>query len=496
VLLALTATLAIVIQDHTALRAAPNASATELTTLWQGDVVELRGERAGYLKVYNYRRERGGFLQQQQVRSIGASADDAPELLAILRFLADTPGQEALGISYGAAYLKAVSAPALSSEALDAIGRMSERLADQASGHGTRAEVAAHLEVVEQFGIHMHSFERAARMQVCYEGELFRRVLMMPTASAEARAHAALAVTRPDCIDPSLGPLLRAAQQQACAELLDAVPQAGLTALSKSRLHARRAVVWAALTYQAARSGNPAASMAQRALGELLAVHAEDLGEDLRGEYSDATVRVAAVRFAALAPRPTIGPLTLAATPGAPGETCLTLQARSGRAPLLRRCTYGIAWLASAQWFAQGRALALAVQPLESWRELWVFHEGEDGWTVDVLDPGLEEPEAGYVDFAGFVPGTRRVLVAREVQERGRVVRRFEELRLSDLLLVKQASRPELLIDFGRWQDPGWRRDTLAMRRASVSPEPLPHWGADAGQLAARAAGLRNRSAW
>jgi hypothetical protein len=28
---------------------------------------------------------------------------------------------------------------------------------------------------------------------------------------------------------------------------------------------------------------------------------------------------------------------------------------------------------------------------------------------------------------------------------------------------VKQASSPELLADFGRWQDVAWRRDTLAL---------------------------------
>ena len=38
-----------------------------------------------------------------------------------------------------------------------------------------------------------------------------------------------------------------------------------------------------------------------------------------------------------------------------------------------------------------------------------------------------------------------------------------EELRLDDLALVRQASSPELLRDFGRWQDVAWRRDTLAL---------------------------------
>ena len=121
VILALAATLAIVVQDHTPLRAAPSSSATELTALWQGDVLEVRGERAGYLKVYNYRRERGGYLRSEAVRPVGLTEADAPELLAVLRFLRESPGSEALGISYGAAYLKAVPARALTAEPFDAI---------------------------------------------------------------------------------------------------------------------------------------------------------------------------------------------------------------------------------------------------------------------------------------------------------------------------------------------------------------------------------------
>ena len=209
-ILALAATLAIVVQDHTPLRSAPRAGAAEMTALWQGDVVEIRGERAEYLKVYDYRRERGGYLSREAVRPVGLTEADAPELLAVLRFLRESPGTEALGISYGAAYLKAVPTRALTAEPFDAIARMAERLADAASGNAYHlTNVAAHLEVVEQFGIRMRSFERNGRMQVCYDGELFRRVLSLARASAEERAHAALGLTRPDCIDPNLGPLLR-----------------------------------------------------------------------------------------------------------------------------------------------------------------------------------------------------------------------------------------------------------------------------------------------
>src|SRR5215469_6532742 len=464
-LLAAAAALAIVVQDHTPLRAAPHARATELTTLWQGEVLEVRDEHAGYLKVYDYRRERGGYVRGEAVRAIGITESDAPGLLAVLRFLRDSAGSEALGISYGAAYLKAAPAAALTAEPFDAIGAMAERLADAASGTGVRqASAAAHLEVVEQFGIHMHRFERNDRMQTCYDGELYRRVLTFPHASAEARARAALGLTRPDCIDPGMGVLPRISLDQERSVILDQIEERSLGAMMRSRLHARRATVYAAIAYEKARHGQAPAAAAQRAIAELLAVHPADLGDERRGEYLDALLRVGAIRFAATAPASQAGPLVVTTAQGEPGQTCVTLaEMHRPAAPLVRRCTYGFVWMSSAQTIAQGRALVLAVQPLESWRELWIFHEGTAGWSVDVLPPGADDPDEGYVDFAGFAPGTHRLLIAREVRERGRFHRRFEELRLADLIAVKQASSPELLADFGRWQDPTSRRDTLAL---------------------------------
>jgi hypothetical protein len=466
VILALTATLAIVVQDHAALRAAPSASAAELARLWQGDVLEVRGERAGYLKVYDHRRERGGYLRGDAARPVELSESAAPELLAVLRFLRESPGSEALGISYGAAYLKATPPRAISAEPFDAIAQMAERLADQASGSANHlADFAPHLEVVEQFGVHMHNFERDGRMRVCYDGELFHRVLALPAARPEERARAVLSLTRPECIDPDLGPVPRSSVDAERAQLLEQVKDGELSAMTRSRLHARRAGVWAALAYAYERRGEPARAAAERARAELLAVHQDDLGDDRRPEYVDAVLRVSAIRWAGTLPAAQPGPLTLSVTPGSPGQTCIALQdaPRPRAGAIIRRCTYGLVRMASIQAIPQVPALLLAVQPLESWRELWLFHERAGSWTLDVLSPGLDKPEEGYVDFAGYAPGTRRLLIAREAKDRGRFRRSFEELRLDDLALMRQASSPDLLRDFGRWQDVVWRRDSLAL---------------------------------
>ena len=466
-MLVLIAALAIVVQDHAALRAAPRSGAAELTRLWQGDVLEVRGEHAGYLKVYDYRRERGGYLREDAARSVDLSESAAADLLAVVRFLRESPGSEALGISYAAAYLKAAAPRAITAEPFDAIAQMAERLADQASGSTDHVtDFAPHLDVVEQFGVHMRSFERDGRMRVCYEGELFHRVLTLAAAQPEARARAVLGLTRPDCIDPDLGPVPRASGDTVRAQLLEQVKDSDLNPMTRSRLHVRRAGVWASLAYDHDRLREPAGAAAARALAELLAVHPDDLGDDRRPEYVDAVMRVSAIRWAGALPAPQPGPLTLSAAPGSPGQTCVALEDahRPSAAALIRRCTYGLVRMASIQAIPQGPALVLAVQPLESWRELWVFHETAGSWTIDVLSPGLDNPEEGYVDYAGYAPGTRRLLIAREVKDRGRFRRSFEELRLDDLALVRQASSPELLRDFGRWQDVAWRRDTLALR--------------------------------
>ena len=335
-------------------------------------------------------------------------------------------------------------------------------------------------------------------MQFCYDGELFRSVLTQPGSTAEQKAHAVLALTRPDCIEPDTSLTARAALDEERRDLLERVQDTNLTPVTRSRLRARRAAVWSAISFAQARHGQPPAPAAQRALAELTALHPADLGETYQSEYADAVLRVSAIRWAtapvAQTPSPvaagtaaqqatslslaamssSVSQLTLNTSLGTePGQTCLTLEQSHPQRPkatLARRCTFGIIWLASAQAIPQtqasqpAQALVLSVQPLESWRELWVFHPIGGKWLVDVISPGLDEPDEGYVEYAGFAPGTSRILLVREVKEHSRFKRWFEEVRLDDLLLVRQASTPELLRDFGRWQDVRWRRETLALR--------------------------------
>ncbi len=466
-MLAASVALAIVTQDQLPLRAAPRESAQAQAVLWQGDALEVRGTRGDFLQVYDHRRERAGYVRAARVRQVDLQPAAAPELLAVMRFLRDTPGAEALGISYGAAYLKAAAPQAIDAEPFDAIGSMAERLAARASSKlAPQAEtaLAAHLEVVASYGVAMRSYENDGKVRVCYDGDAFRRVLAV-AASAEQRYRAALALSNGACIDPALGAMQRAEHDRWRAELLDTVDLARLPEHMKNRIHMRRAAVWSSVAFQRARKGEGASQAAGRAEQALAAVNKSELADEDNVAYAEAGVRVGAVRWA-LEPVPAQGKvapqLAVTAAPGRPGETCVSLQ--GGGKQLANRCTWGVAWMASARVHPQGTALALAVQPLDGWREMWLFRRQGEGWVVDVLPPASSDPDIGYAEFAGWVPGSAKMLAAREVRAEGKFRRSFELLDMATLTTERGADRPESLSTFYKWQDPAWKRQTVSLR--------------------------------
>ncbi len=492
--------LAIVAQDQTALRSAPSGTAAQQAMLWQGDLLEVRGEKLDHVQVYDHRRERAGYVHAAQLRRIDVQETQAPQLLSVLRFVRDTPGAEALGIAYVAAYLKAVPANAITAEPFDALGTMAERLARRAStrqGAGSAA-VAAHLEGVAQYGVKFFNYEREGTIQLCYDGEAFRRVLQTASAQADEQARAVLALTRHDCINPSLRPHELAPLNIARTSLLDGLSATQFSQLTeplKNRLRLRRAAVWSTVAFENSRatssatasaSATAAALAAQRALAELAAVNKTELADDDVAEYADAAVRVGASRWAALPAVPSAAPsakqVRVVTQAGEPGQTCvlLTDHQHDAQNPLARRCTFGVVWTASARVSADGRAVVLAVQPLATWTELWVFraqpaqaaHAAQPAqpqvWDISVMPPAASDPGLGYVEFAGFVPGVvqgpPKMLLAREARVDGRIKRSFEVLNLESLSTEKYASAPQLLELFGKWQDALWKSQTVSLR--------------------------------
>jgi hypothetical protein len=104
------------------------------------------------------------------------------------------------------------------------------------------------------------------------------------------------------------------------------------------------------------------------------------------------------------------------------------------------------------------------VQPLDGWREMWLFRRQGEGWVVDVLPPASSDPDIGYAEFAGWVPGAAKMLAAREVRAEGKFRRSFELLDMATLATERGADRPESLSTFYKWQDPAWKRQTVSLR--------------------------------
>lgn len=463
------ALLAIVTLDQTALRAAPRDSAQQQAVLWQGDSLEVRGEKADYLQVYDHRRERAGYIKASQVRQTSLEPKDAPEAMAVVKFLRDTPGAEALGISYTAAFLKAAPAETINADVFDALGTMAERLAQRASSRKAKQDdqiIAAHLEVVAQYGVNIQGFEQDGRVRLCYDGEAFRRVLAMD-ASNEQKARAALAITRQDCINPAMNPLERNNLDAWRIKVLDKIDLADVPEYLKNRIHMRRAGVWSSMAYQLARKGEATAqTAANRALQELASINKNELTDGDNTSYTDAAVRVGATRWAAEPVPTTKTGLSILTSAGEPGETCVFLidAKHSQQNPLIKRCSYSVIWPASARVNANSTMLTLAAQPMEAWRELWVFHQSAGQWVIDVLPPATTEPNLGYVEFAGWVPATNKILTAREIKIDGRFKRSFNVISMDSLQIEKTANKPESLSTFYRWQDPAWKGQNVIMR--------------------------------
>ena len=452
------------VSQDSPLRGAPRDTASLQAQMGRGEALEIRAERGDHWQVWDYRRERGGWLRKSQVllmpRGDGASA----ELLAQLRLTRQQFGTEGLGLGLAAAYVQAATPADLAgpggAEALDAMGTFAERIADRASqpaAKPTEGQLAAQVDVAARYGLKFEQFDAEdGRVQVCYDGEAFRRVLAT-AATPEQRVRAALALTRPDCVNPRATPREQEARDAWRQQVLAQVDAATLAPHWKNRLLMRRAAVAASLAFEQARRGT--GGEAAPALGEFAGIAPTELTEDDQAAYADTAMRVNAARWLGTATTARdFGTVTLALQPGADGERCVELK-QAGKVAV-RRCSFGQVALASASLNREGRALALAVQPLDGWRELWLFVKdpGKDGgWHVEVMPPAPAQPGLGVAEFAGWVPGGAQMLLAREFRAEGKYRRSFEVVSLATLAAERQSPEPALLGAFQRWSDPAWR---------------------------------------
>ena len=469
---------AIVAEDPAVLRNAPRDDAPAQASLWRGDWLEVRGETAGFLKVYDHRHERPGYIRPSIVRLHRLDEASAPELASVVRFLRDAGGAESLGIGYAALFLRAAPAGADATEIFGAIGTMADRLARRASGRKTTlrdAALAGQLEVAQSYGVRFESVdgevgEGTARL--CYDGEAWARVLATPVAPPVERARAALFLAGTRCQPALLPPAQQRAFNDRRLQALGAVDPAAVTAWLGGRVRLARAeaLSWRAFDEARREAGGEAAAKDEAAAVKELAL--TDRGvlapEDL-ARYDETGMRVAAGRWASEpAPRdPRKRAVAIVTSPRAPGETCVRViaaPANDNAKPLGERCTYGVVWTSALRWAPSGTIATLAVQPLPAWTELWVARKTGDAWTIDPLAPATTEPDVGYVESAGFSPDGARLLVVREARVSGRPTRKFQVLDAATLAVQLQASDVTRLSAFRRWQAAWWKVGTLALR--------------------------------
>jgi hypothetical protein len=479
--------LAIVTQDQIPLRGAPEENAPRHAVLTQGDTLEVRGIKGDYLQVYDHRRERAGYVLATQAAQHQLDAPTAPKLLAVAEFLKNQPGSESLGIAYSAAFLKAAPAQMIDANAFEALGRMADRLAWRASRLPQNDEkparlVAAHMESAASYGVTFYSVEKNDKVTLCYDGDAWRQVLTLP-ASAAQKTSAALSLTRHECVRSGLLPSQQLETNLQRAETLGRALDEGnkktdLPEHLKNRLKSRAAGVWASIAHQRSMKADSDAAAAisvlqagQTAETLLAGIDKNALTASDRLDWNIAAIRLGASRWAAQ-------PQTLAAPvkgrPGIqlaagekPGQTCVKVITAEGAKPApgdAAHCTFGHVWTSSLAVSPDGRHMTLAVQPLDTWRELWVFHKEQDGWQLDIVPPATDDPELGYIEFAGWVPGNQQMIVARETVVGGQSKTSFELWNRNTLSVERRADKPGSLTAFYRWQDPLWKSGTLAVR--------------------------------
>jgi hypothetical protein len=472
--------IALVAEDPAVLRNAPRDDAPAQATLWRGDWLEVRGETAGFLKVYDHRHERPGYVRPHIVRVHRLDEATAPELASVVRFLRDASGSESLGIGYAAMALRAAPAGADTTEVFAAIGAMADRLARRASGRRTSirdAALAGHLEVAASYGVKFDAVDgdmEEGPARLCYDGEAWARVLATPTAQPIEKARAALFLASTRCRPSLLPPAKERDFNDRRLQALDAVdPSAVVPWLgARVRLARAEALAWRAFDEARRLSGlasDDAVKAQASALKELALTDKGVLAPEDLPRYDDVAMRVAAGRWAVEPAFKDTRKRAVAITTAlrGPGETCLRVVATAANdnaKPLAERCTYGVVWQSAVRWAPSGTVATIAVQPLPAWTELWVIRKSGDAWSIDPLTPATTEPEVGYVESAGFAPDGSRLLIVREARVAGRPTRKFQVLATNTLAVELQCGDVTRLSAFKRWQAAWWKVGTLALR--------------------------------
>jgi hypothetical protein len=95
---------------------------------------------------------------------------------------------------------------------------------------------------------------------------------------------------------------------------------------------------------------------------------------------------------------------------------------------------------------------------------MWIFHKSGGNWTVRILPPAAVQPNVGYAEFAGWVPGGTQVSGGARSDRRWALPSKLRADAPGYAAALRQSAIRATLGEFQRWQDPAWKRETLAMR--------------------------------
>jgi hypothetical protein len=489
-MLALALTVAVVAGDHVVLRSSPNRTAAQQAVLWKGDWLEVRGEQKGWLKVYDHRHERPGWVARPITRIVELDDKSALALRAVVEFLRDAPGSESLGIAYAGLYMKVAPAGGIDAPLLVSLGTMAARLAHRARAEAADSHAAEQLEVAQSWGLAFASIERSQGVATCYDGAAFRQALVLSPSPID-RATAVIGLTDPACDPQTLGATERQAHDEAALALLDSADPVKVGGPLGNRIRIRRAVVAARLAWAMGRRDDPkAGATAEAAVSAFARVDKAELADEDAADFEAAALEVAASRWAAgrVAPAAKNDP-KLVLTAVEPGETCLAIAKPADKTAnnaankatdnaandnaandnaandnAASRCTHGQVWTNSFRVAPDHASAVLAVEPLPGWLELWMFRRAPGGWTIDVLAPTTDGVDLGYVELAGWSSDGKRAVIVREARSDGAIHRTFQNLSLDSLAIDKQTSTVSGLGPARAWITPEWRGRTLALR--------------------------------
>ena len=327
-----------------------------------------------------------------------------------------------------------------------------------------------------RYGVHFASFERDGRMQICYDGDAFRRVLAR-VAEPQQQARAVLALTRPECVDPALGARERAALDEWRVAVLDRVDTARLPAYLKNRVAMRRAGLWSAIAFRRARLGGAidteatAAGAAERALDELAAIDKGELTDDDQAGFDDAAIRVNASRWAAdsrsrAAPRRGVG-VVARDDAGRAGPDLRPAGRREARRERAARPPLHLRHRLDRVGDARTARATRSRSRCSRWRRgasCGSFaRRATAGASTSCRRRRPLPASASPSSPAGCRAGSRCWSRAKRAARAGASAASSWSASTASVT-ARQSSDPDSLGAFQRWQDPAWKRATVSLR--------------------------------